>query len=195
MDNRRKTIGNMLKEPGANTKAKRVKEESRKKSGLRQFKLYLGDDVNKKLAGLYQHQYGHPYVPEGKKNKDTDGIAAVLSYCINYCYAHVFAQQTNGSDVMVPPANTPISHEIYQLHQIATFRHRSLHEIEGRKSNLRSMTSFMANNGYPPLKEVLNTGRFTKKSAAKWEIDDIETLLDVAAVSELIEKYNKQETE
>ncbi len=195
MDNRRKTIGNMLAEPGANTKDKRNKEASRRKSGLRQFKLYLGDDASKKLAELYQHQYGHPYVQEGKKYKDTDGIAAVLSYCINYCYAHVFAQQGNGSDVMVPPANSPISHEIYQLHQIASFRYRSMLEIEGRIANLRLMTSFMKNNGYTPLKEVLNQRRFIRKGAAKWELDDIKTLLDVAAVSELIEQYNKQETE
>lgn len=193
MDKPRKIIGNMVIDPSPNTIGKRNKEESRRKSGLKQFKLYFGFDVERKLAELYLHQYGHHYVQEGKRYKDTEGIADVLSCCINYYYEHVLSKQHDTAEIAVLAANSPLSHEIYRLHQIVAFRHASLRGTEGSRSMLRSVASFMTNNDYTPLKAVLNPNRYINKTVAKWDIDDIENLLDIATVCELIEKNNKRE--
>lgn len=192
MADKKKIFGNKLADPSPNTQEKRDKEQIRKMSGLKQFKFYFGHDVIDKLGIIYQKQYGCKFVQEGKKYKDTVGLAAIVSSCINASFdTSLYLELSNENlPARITPANSPVSHEIYFLHQIVSYRFNAIVASDGPTSHQRSVVQFMTGSNYTPLQAVLNPHRFTGKIESKWTIDDIETLLDINEVSRLIKHHN-----
>ncbi|ECC4148244.1 hypothetical protein C0Z23_21950 [Salmonella enterica] len=190
-----KLDGNLLAYPSKNTNCQRKLSKKRSQSGLRQFKLYFGQDLIEKLSIIYQHQYGEELVIKDRKPKDIDGIAGVLGYCVNQVFTNnkVFKEGQYKKIKRIPPANTPLSQEIYELHQIVSMRFNALNEEDSIKQRLRSVKYFMNEKGYPSLTAILNP-KYSSKSANvfEWTESDIETLLDINKVFSLIKEKNSK---
>lgn len=194
MKDSKKIGGNTLADPSPNTKSKRNQATKREKSGLAELKVYLGSSTMEKLALIYEHQYERTWFITKKKKKDIEGIASVLSYCIEQCFDKVkgfqAARQQYGA--RLPPANTPVSQKIVRLHQVITFRFNRLNDKDPRQARIRSMAQFMMAKRYTALGVLDGRG---VKGKLEWSNDDIETLLDIEKVAALIKKHNISKSE
>lgn len=194
MKDSKKIGGNTLADPSPNTKSKRDQATKREKSGLAELTVYLGSSTMEKLALIYQHQYERTWFITEKEKKDIEGIASVLSYCIDQCFDKVkgFQAEREQYGTCLPPANTPISQQIMRLHQVVTFRFNRLNDEERCHIRIRSVTQFMKDERYPALGELDGRG---VKGKVEWCNDDIETLLDIEKVAALIKKHNISKSE
>lgn len=164
-----------------NAKYKRNKEQKYKGNGFINTKIYLGRDTFERLAEIYEDLLGEKLHYDGKKN--IDDLSRVISYCILRLYRPLYIKKGKGDLPDIEPATSREAQAFYDLYQSVAFRRDTrvpdtgfLHRL--RVDELPPPDSFFAN---PQAK------RFKK-----WDIDQVEELLDIESLNKNITYLNKK---
>lgn len=108
------------KEFSSNTSAKSQKQrlDAFKALGMDLKKAFFGHDTLKKLAVIYEAQYGRPL---DTNDMSYEVLGDLLSYCVNKCYNSKSMETERKKNIpKVSAATTPAGQLLYRYHQMAT---------------------------------------------------------------------------
>lgn len=104
----------------SNTSAKSQKQrlDAFKALGMDLKKAFFGQDTLKKLAVIYEAQYGRPL---DTNDMSYEVLGDLLSYCVNKCYNNKSMEAERKKNIpMLRAATTPTGQLLYRYHQMAT---------------------------------------------------------------------------
>lgn len=189
------------KVPSDNTSAKSQKRrlDAYKALGMDLKKAFLGQDTLKKLAVIYEVQYG--------ESLDTNDISYevlgdLLSYCVNKCYNSKNMKTKRKKNVsMVKAATTPAGQLLYRYHQMATSVDGEELDAATDKFNIENkrghkyfphISTMNVKFRLFPLWEDESEYSSAEQDNQEWLPRDIQALRDKGNIHQQIIEWNKQ---
>ena len=99
-------------------KSQKQRLDAFKALGMDLKKAFLGQDTLKKLAVIYEVQYGEPL---NTNDMSYEVLGDLLSFCVNKCYNSKSMETERKKNIpKVSAATTPAGQLLYRYHQMAT---------------------------------------------------------------------------